>query len=290
MMRIANKSVILLTTISFLIVLLVITQIYRGGPDEIGVWFYSRDFTTVQTSMVDKLIERNINTIYFSAPNDRNGWDDPIKSSQYANFIDYARSKGMKVFGVTLEDPTYVLMTESELNAAFGGFISKTKDKFDTYVIDVEPHSINVKYPGQYPEYKDNVKYYLEKYIQMSKILRKIADNYGVKYVDTIPPNYHTQMINAGIAGGINQLSSHSVNLMAYEDTIEKVLDSISMMRADSAKRLVININVAPHSSDPALGKDQIPRALKTLKQESLSIGIWSAQDVVNLDARLFQI
>ncbi len=289
-MGIVSKNTILVAAIGFLIILLVITQTYRNNPHEIGVWFYSSDFTTVQTSMVDKLFERNINTIYFSAPNDKTGWDNPVKFSQYINFIDYARSKGMKVFAVTLEDPLFVLMKKDQLENVFGNFINKTKHIFDTYIIDVEPHAIDILYPDHKPSYKGNEKYYLEKYVQMSRILRNIADQYKVKYIDTIPPNYHVKMIQAGIAGGVNALSSHEINVLAYATTVEQVLDSTSMMRANSAKRLVISINVTPHSQEPVLAKDEIPRALKTLKQESLSIGIWSAQNVVNLDERLFQV
>ena len=272
------------------IVFVMIAKTNQGSPYEAGAWFYSRDFSQLQNSTVDKLLERNINTIYFSAANDRNGWQDPAKASQYVDFIDYARSKGMKVFAVTLEDPLFVLMTKEELESAFGSFISKTRHMFDTYVIDVEPHSINILYPDQYPEYKGNEKYYLEKYIQMSRALRNIADQHQVKYIDTIPPSYHSKMIQAGIAGGVNALSSHSINVMAYASSIEGILDSTSMIRADSTKRLVINVKVTPDQHDPMLAGDEITRALRTLKQESLSIGIWYATDVINLEARLFQV
>lgn len=291
-MRIGNrrKNLIILAATIIGSLIVVITQVYRAGPEEIGVWFYSKDFPNMQTSIVDRLIQRNINTIYFAAPDDRTGWNDPVKSSQYVSFIEYARSKGMKVYAVTLEDPLFVLMTDRELNATFGGFISKTKHLFDTYIIDVEPHAIDILYPDHDPPYKGNEKYYLQKYVQMSRVLRNIADKHEVKYIDTIPPYYHANMKEVGIAGGINALSSHDINVMAYAGTIEDILDSTSKMRADSSKRLVISINVTPESPDPALAKDEIPRALRTLKQESLSIGIWSAQNVVSLDARLFQV
>jgi hypothetical protein len=287
---IAPKDVIIIVVGVALISLIIIAKTYQGSSYEAGIWLYTRDFAQLQNSVIDKLLERNINTIYFSATNDKNGWDDPVKALQYANFIDYARSKGMKVFAVTLEDPLYVLMTEDELEDAFGNFINKTKHMFDTYVIDVEPHSIDLLYHDQYLAYKGNEKYYLEKYVQMSRTLRNIADQHKVKYIDTIPPSYHAKMIQAGIAGGVNALSSHSINVMAYANTIEGILDSTSKIRADSTKRLVINVKVTPDPHDPMLAGDEITRALKTLKQESLSIGIWYATDAINLDARLFQV
>jgi hypothetical protein len=240
--------------------------------------------------MVDNLLNKNINVIYFSDVNDGEGWNDRTKASQYTTFINYARSKGMEVYAVTLEDPKYVLMSESQLRTAFGGFISKTKDKFDTYIIDVEPHTINVKYGNEYPEWRTNQKYYLEEYVRMSKILRSIADEQGVQYIDTIPAHYHTRMKNLGIAGGVNELSSHSINIMAYESSTERIMSATSKVREESNKRLVINIKIAKDSADPNLEGQEITRAIKTLKQRSLPIGMWYADRYfLNLDPRLFQ-
>jgi hypothetical protein len=259
------------------------------GSNEVGVWLYSRKSAPVQNWMIDELLQRNINTIYFSEVGDGNGWDDPEKASQYTSFINYARSNGMKVYAVALEDPLYALMTESELNAAFSDFISKTKDMFDTYIIDVEVHAINIIYPnGDYLPYTGNEKFYLEKYVQMSKILRSIADEYGVKYIDTIPPQYHTQMIAAGIIGGVNQLSSHSINVMAYYSTPEEIMTSISKILKESKIRLVININIAKESLEPYLEAEGISWAIESLKEQSLPIGIWYADHyLLNLDPTL---
>ena len=257
---------------------------------ETGVWFYSGDFTRVRNYMVDNLVQKNINTIYFSDVNDGRGWDDRTKASQYTTFINYAHSKGMEVYAVTLEDPKYVLMSEDELRTTFGAFISKTKDKFDTYIIDVEPHTINTKYGNQYPEWRTNQKFYLENYIRMSKILRNIADEHQVQYIDTIPAHYHTRMKNVGIADGVNRLSSHSVNIMAYESSTERIMSSTAKVREESNIRLVINIKIAKDPADPYIQGQEITRAIKTLKQQSLPIGIWYADRYfLNLDPRLFQ-
>jgi hypothetical protein len=241
------------------------------ASNEVGVWFYSSKFASVQNWMIDALLQRNINTIYFSEVGDGNGWDDPDKASQYTSFIKYARSNGLKVYAVVLEDPLYALMTESELNAAFSDFISKTKDMFDAYIIDVEIHAINTIYPnGDYLAYTGNEKFYLEKYVQMSKILRSIADEHGVKYIDTIPPQYHTQMI------------------AAYDSTLEGIMNSISKILEESKIRLVININIAKDSEEPYLEAEGISWAIKTLKEQSLPIGIWYADHyLLNLDPTL---
>jgi hypothetical protein len=47
-------------------------------------------------------------------------------------------------------------------------------------------------------------------------------------------------MTNAGIIGGVNQLSSHSINVMSYESTIEDIMSSISKIRQESNIRLMI--------------------------------------------------
>ncbi len=263
------------------------------SSDEIGVWFYAAEFAPQErNAAVDKLIQRGINTIYFSA--ESGGWDNSEKTKQYRAFIDYAMSKGMKVIVAGLEDPTYVLLSQQKITNDFSTLIEKvraaTANKIDAFVIDVEPHSINLLYPNDnYPSYQGNEKYYLDNYVRMSKILRNVADSYGVKYIDTIPPNYHANMKAVGITGGVNALSSHSINLMSYQTTMQKTLNSIADVRADSKIRLVININVTPTPyDDPVLQGTELKKTIQTLKAESLPIGIFSAKDVIKLDPSLF--
>ena len=266
------------------------------GDYEVGVWLYSSKFARLQNWMIDELLQRNINAIYFSEVGG-DEWDDPEKASQYTSFINYARSKGMKVFAVTLEDPTYVLMSEDRLRQEFGNFIAKTKKAFDTYIIDVEPHTINLMYGDDYPEWNTNKKYYLESYVRMSKILRSIANEHGVRYIDTIPPCYHTEMKAQGITAGVNALSSHSINLMAYQDSVDRLMSSIEHILTDSNIRSVININIAQESADPYLEDQEILQAINALKEQSLPIGIWYADHyllnsdpTLNLDPTLFSL
>jgi len=249
------------------------------GSNEVGIWLYSNKFPQLQNWMIDELLQRNINTIYFSEVGDGKGWDDSTKASQYKSFINYARSNGMKVFAVTFEDPAYVLMSEKNLRQKFGNFIAKTQETFDTYIIDVEPHSINQAYGDDYPEWSTHKKYYLDNYVRMSKILRSVADDYGVKYIDTIPPSYHQTMKSVGITNGVNALSSHTINVMAYQDTVKKMMDSISKIQQESKIRLVINFNINKEYSDPYLEGQEIPQAIKSLKEQSLPIGIWYADN-----------
>jgi hypothetical protein len=259
------------------------------GSKERGVWIYAKDYTRVQNSMVDNMLRKNINTIYFSEVGDGKGWYDSAKASQYTSFINYARSKGMKVFAVTLEDPVYVLLSEARLRQDFGNFIAKTKNTFDTYIIDVEPHAINHVYGDDYRQWSTNKKYYLDNYVRMSKILRSIANEHGVRYIDTIPPSYHQTMKSVGITSGVNALSSHAINVMAYQNTVQKMMNSISTIHDESNKRLVINFNINREFPDPYLEGQEIPQAINTLKGQSLPIGIWYADSYFfNLNPNLF--
>lgn len=85
----------------------------------------------------------NSNTIYFSAPNTNNcGWNNSSTISEYIDFIGYARSKRTSVFAELRGDPNYITKSYHELRDMFGSFINRTKI-FDTYMVDVEPQSIN---------------------------------------------------------------------------------------------------------------------------------------------------
>ena len=239
--------------------------------------------------MVDKLLARNFTTIYFSTINDGNRWDDPSKSKNYSNFINYAHSKGMKVFGVTLESPIYLFKSEQHLRGEFGNFINHTKGIFDSYIIDVEPHTTTNLFGKKYPPFEENKCMYFNRYVNMSTILRSVADDYDVKYIDTLPPWYHEAMKHCEINGGFNALSSHSINLMAYTSTVEEALHEISSVMLEVTKPYVVNIKVTSGQGDSTLEKQDIPGAIFTLTEEnSLPIGMYEATTLMRLPIDLF--
>jgi hypothetical protein len=246
-------------------------------PEE-GVWLFTGCDTILHKSEINETLARNINTIYFSALGNNCGWNDPVKVSNYHDFINYARSKGMRVFAVTLEDPKYVNQNYQELMKTFGGFISKTKNIFDTYIIDVEPQDVKGSDP----------KMYLPQYINMSKSLRQIADQYGVKYIDTVPPWFHAKLKTVGIKNGLNALSSHSINLMDYFNTTQKVIRHINDIRSEVTRPYVVSIKVTKGLNAPQLEGQEIPNTISTLKKASLPTGLFEIEGVLKLPKKLF--
>lgn len=255
---------------------------------EKGVWFYSGNYASLDHSMIDNITTRGINTIYFSPINDDGGWDNASKATNYLDFIRYAHSKNMKVYAVSLENSTDIFKTEQELKAEFGKSIRDTKGIFDAYMVDVEPHTTETSFVKNHPPFDENRCMYLNKYINMSKILRSVADFYNVKYIDTIPPWYHEDMKQCGIEAGINALSSHSINLMDYTSTVDGLLKEISNIRAEVTKPYVVSIKVTAGHGDPHLKEQDIPKAIDTVLLISLPIGFYEASGVMQLPVDLF--
>jgi len=255
-------------------------SLVRPQPQaEEGVWFYADYWKGPLTNLiVDDLVKRKINTIYFSTPNN-GGWDNSSKVFNYVDFINYARTKGMRVLGVTLEDPSWVFSTEPELKETFGDFIKRTENIFDGYVIDVEPQAV----PGA------DIHAYLPSYIHMSKILRNVADQYHKEFIDTVPAWYHTVLKQIGISIGVNALSSNRINLIDYSyPTTEAILNNINDIRSEVSTPYVINLMITPGHGAPQLSGQEIPRTIITLKSNMLPIAFDEAQYLLNLDSGLF--
>ena len=255
-------------------------SVVRPKPQvEEGVWFYANYWKGPLTNLiVDELAKRKINTIYFSAP-DKGGWDNSSKVLNYVDFINYARAKGMRVLGVTLEDPSFVFSTEPELKKTFGDFIKRTENIFDGYVIDVEPQAV----PGA------DMHVYLPRYISMSKILRDVADGYHKEFIDSVPAWYHTVLKQIGISIGVNALSSNRINLIDYTyPTTEAILNNINDVRSEISTPYIVNLMITPGHGAPQLSGQEIPRTIITLKSNLLPIAFDEAQYLLNLDSGLF--
>ena len=253
---------------------------------EIGVWLYVHCYYDLDYGQVDEFLSKNINTIYFSVQNedDCGGWDDPALFQKYGDFIEYARSQGMNVYAVTLENPNYIKQNYDELEDSFGNFINKTKEIFDTYVIDVEPYDIE---GGAEPEAHPIV--YVPEYIEMSKNLRSIADDYGVKYIDTVPEWFHADIKNTGIEEGLDALYGDGINIMTYYTTAEEVLSKIKDIRAEVIKPYVISIKITEGLDAPTLQENEISKTINLLRALSIPIGLFEAVKVLQLPASFFQ-
>ncbi|PWU79135.1 MAG: hypothetical protein DLM72_19010 [Candidatus Nitrosopolaris wilkensis] len=244
-----------------------------------GVWSYANYWKgPLNNLIVDELAKRKINTIYFSAP-DNGGWDNSSKVLNYVDFINYARGKGMRVLGVTLEDPSFVFSTEPELKKTFGDFIKQTENIFDGYVIDVEPQTV----PGA------DIHVYLPRYVHMSNILRNVADGYHKEFIDSVPAWYHTVLKQIGISIGINALASNRINLIDYTyPTTEAILNNINDIRSETSVPYTVNLMITPGPGAPQLSGQEIPRTIITLKSNLLPIAFDEAQYLLNLDSGLF--
>jgi len=253
---------------------------------EMGVWLYVHCYYDLDYGLVDEFLSRNINTIYFSVQNDDDceGWDDPALFQKYADFIEFARSQGMNVYAVTLEKPYYIKQNYDELEDSFGNFINKTKEIFDTYVIDVEPYDIE---GGAEPDAGPNV--YVPEYIEMSKNLRSIADDYGVKYIDTVPDWFHTDIKNTGLKEGLDALYGDGVNIMTYHTTAEEVLSKINDIRTEVIKPYVISIKITEGLDAPTLQENEISKTINLLRALSIPIGLFEADGILQLPISFFQ-
>jgi hypothetical protein len=250
-----------------------------------AVWlyadYYSNDtkfLSSLNDSTIDNLLARNVNTIYFSAPIDE-GWKNASIASKYIDFINDARLKDIHVYGVIMQDPKYIFETEAELRQAFGDFVRTTQGIFDTFITDIEPHTL----PGPDP----NV--FLPQYIKMSSILADIAKQYHVKYIDTVPSWYHQAIKGLGISPGLNSLSSNSIIIMDYTYNTERTLQNIDQIRLDVTKPFIVSIKIAPGQGDPQLIHSEINKTICTLRTYSLPIVVYDMQYLIKQDLKLFQ-
>jgi hypothetical protein len=249
-----------------------------------AVWlytdYYSNDTksSNLNDSTIDNLLARNVNTIYFSAPMDE-GWKNASIASKYIGFINDARLKDIKVYGVIMQDPKYIFETEAELRQAFGDFVRATQGIFDTFITDIEPHTL----PGPDP----NV--FLPQYIKMSSILADIAKQYHAKYIDTVPAWYHQAIKDLGISPGLNSLSSNSIVLMDYTYNTERTLQNIDQIRSDVTKPYIVSIKIAPGQGDPQLMHSEINKTICTLRTYSLPVVVYDVQYLIKQDPKLFQ-
>jgi hypothetical protein len=250
-----------------------------------AVWLYAdyysndtKSSSILNDSTIDTLLARKVNTIYFSAPVDE-GWKNASIASKYIGFINDARLKSIKVYGVIMQDPKYIFETEAELRQAFGDFVRATQGIFDTFITDIEPHTL----PGADP----NV--FLPQYIKMSSILADVAKQYHVKYIDTVPAWYHQAIKDLGISPGLDSLSSNSIVLMDYTYNTERTLQNIDQIRLDVTKPYIVSIKIAPGQGDPQLMRSEINKTICTLRTNSLPIVLYDVQYLLRQDPKLFQ-
>jgi hypothetical protein len=243
----------------------------KNHSAEIGVWFYANRYPNkIPNILVDELAAWKINTIYF-AGTDVDDWNNQSTRNAYSNFIRYANDRGMKVYAVTLEDPSFALKTSAELEKTFRGFINITRGLFDTYVIDVEPHAI----------VGPDVHTFIPEYIRMSHILGRVSQDEGVRYIDTVPYWYHAAIRQLGISPGLDVLASDGVNLMTYSYTSNQTLENIKKIQSEIKKPVTISIKITPGQKAPHLKTNELSEAIDGFNSQRLNFTLYEAQYIL---------
>jgi hypothetical protein len=243
---------------------------YRIGGEQVekGVWFYADSFgDSIPFTIVDNLANHNINTIYFAGTT-ISDWKELEKFKMYSDFICYAHSKGLNVYAVTFEDPFFAFGTKEQIQEEFRNFILLTKSLFNTFMIDVEPHTLRLSDPMVY----------VPQYIRMSLALQEIANEYNVTYIDTIPYWYHFVIKNIGISPGLNILGGDRVNLMDYTYTANQSINNLDGVIDEIHKPFTVSIKATPGIGDPFLNTEQLKRTTKNFVNNSIPVGLFESQ------------
>lgn len=246
---------------------------------EVGIWFYSNFYNdSIPISIIDSLLTFKVNTIYFAGSTSAD-WQDPDKYRSYANFVCYAYSKGLDVYAVTLEDPFFAYAKETEILNEFANFIKATKGLFETFMVDVEPHTLHLADPLLF----------VPQYIRMSLILQQVANHYNVTYVDTVPYWYHSVIKNIGISSGIDILGGNEVNFMDYSYTFNQSITNINKLLPDIIKPVTVSIKVTPGYGDPYLNEFELTKTINHLQNNSISYGVFESQYLLRNMPDLFE-
>ncbi|HKR74489.1 MAG TPA: hypothetical protein VJR94_10315 [Candidatus Nitrosocosmicus sp.] len=235
---------------------------------DVGIWFYANFYEhTPPVSIIDQFVKFDINTIYFAGSTTVD-WQDPDKFRSFADFICYAYSKGLNVYAVTLEDPFFAFAKEKEIQNAFANFIKSTKGLFETFMVDVEPHTLHLADPLLF----------VPQYIRMSLILQNVANHHNVTYVDTVPYWYHSVIKNIGISSGIDILGGNEVNFMDYSYSFNQSITNINKIMTEIKKPFTISIKVTPGYGDPYLNELELTKTINYLQNNSIPYGIFESQ------------
>ena len=236
-------------------------------PHGHGVWLYwSKDPAVLNHTTIDELKARHIETIYFSTVRA----DQQYEAATYAritDFIGYARTKEMNVFGVIFQDPVFVMKNLTELDQTFRTIIKQQKGLFDGYIIDVEPHTITRLYP-QYPAWNaslTNQQFYLTRYVSMANRLSDTAHREGVLFGHTVPVWYHSRLQDVGFDEGLDSMRADFTVLMVYVKDAASVLGRSTYIVQNTTSPLVLGVNIRP-GTDPYLPEPQVPLWFTALK------------------------
>ena len=230
------------------------SQNCRKISGELGAWLYFSEFNKIDKKIIKGLKEKNFNTLYLSLKY-KDG--DYLLGNDIKNFVASAKKQGFKVYAVILQDPVFIFANSTELRSSFGNIVKDSRHVFDGYIVDVEPHTKNRADPHLY----------LMRYVNMSKLIHKIADQYNVKYFDTVPIWYHEAMKKIGIKDGLSSLFSDRLYLLDYEPSVDKILNKYLAIRDELNKCTIVNIKLTPGFGEPNLDPSEISNAISSIKE-----------------------
>jgi hypothetical protein len=252
-----------------------------------SVWVYKSSIDLSQAT-IDNFYQKGIRSLYISGV--YAGLDSSSQYSQLLSFINYAKSRGMTIYGVCFEDTKYIDYSESQLRSEFSAIVTKYKQTFNSgFVIDVEPHTLD--------DWSSSTEAsYLKKYVRMSNILRSEADKHGVVFADTVPWWYHKKLKEvAGFPNGIDALGGHFVDLMTYTWTADSMRDRVQIIAGETTKPKSISINIRERvGGDPYLSGAEITKAITYLEElaninsDIIRVTFFEASSVLRLSPSLF--
>jgi hypothetical protein len=254
-----------------------------------SVWVYKSSIDLSQAT-IDDFYQKGIRTLYISGV--YAGLDSSSQYSQLLSFINYAKSRGMTIYGVCLEDTKYIDYSESQLRSEFSAIVTKYKQIFNSgFVIDVEPHMLD--------DWSSSTEAsYLKKYVSMSNILRSEADKHVVVFADTVPWWYHKKLKEvAGFPNGIDALGGHFIILMVYtrnaHDLANESNHIVIVNETDKPKVISLNITPSP-DGDPYLSGSEITRGIRSLENLStkntdiIGVAFFKSNSLLRLPFQLF--
>lgn len=202
------------------------------------------DLNLISHQAVDQLSNEGFKAILTTAPCWNLSHDD---QRAYKDFIDYASAKGIKVYGVTLEDNVFISRDDYIYYTPkfFESVIKLNKNfgfNFVGYIVDIEPHTL--------PDWDINQELYLKRLIEISSTLHVVANAYSATFSMTLPYWYQESVLKYD-SRGLNLFDTDFLVLMMYYGTAGHILEKIDELMVDLITPSTIAININPETPDP---------------------------------------
>lgn len=205
----------------------------------------------IDKQVIDTFSEQGIKSIFITAPS----WNlKTDEEKRYREFIDYANSKGILLYGLTLQDATYLLRYDflNYCTSFFDLIIQRySKYNFKGFVIDIEPHTL--------ADWQSQQEFYLKKLSALSINLHKIARTRNTTFSLCVPYWYNKIILNFDNRG-INIFSCDFLVLMVYLNRIDVILNKVIQLANDLNSPLTVAVNINQVSSSPYISLNDLKK------------------------------